>query len=310
MEGTTQKNAIQNGSRNRVYLYVLLAVLVLAVFFLLLKLFFSDRTLNAHLLKDEIFLNENLVYTDNTPGAKQWIWEFGDGALSTAQNGFYRFKRSGNYLVRLTVDSKLQQQFAVVVKDTIAAPVMDSVRITGPTSGTTREQLRLEAEGEANIFEWSFGETGRVDVKGRTAFYTYNTPGKYRVMLRTDRSPVPVFFLLNITEPDDPLNNMVAPGAGAQALRNDFKVKLQNIANGQDFRGNYYYLVRKYLCNGERTSTQAQDETGKKNSDFYSYCIGLTFSKGIVIDEVTLSVAPNSQCVNLVNVQQHRLAQR
>lgn len=309
MEGTTQKNAIQNGSRNRVYLYVLLAVLVLAVFFLLMKLFFSNRTLNAHLLKDEIFLNDNLVYNDNTPGADKWTWEFGDGSLSTSQGGVYRFKKSGTYAVRLTVDDKLQQQFVVVVKDTVAAPVMDSIRVTGPTSGTTREQLRLEAEGDAQNFEWSFGETGRVDVKGRTAFYTYNTPGKYRVALRTERSALPVYFLLTITEPDDPLANLVAPGAGAQALKDDFKVKLQNIANGQDFRGNYYYLVRKYLCNGERTKTEAQDETGQKSSDFYSYCIGLTFSKGIIIDEVSLSVVPNSQCVNLVNVQQHRLTQ-
>ena len=308
MEGTTQKNAIQNGSRNRVYLYVLLAVLVLAVFFLLMKLFFSDRTLNAHLLKDEIYLNESLVYTDNTPGAAKWTWEFGDGTLSTAQNGFYKFKKSGTYLVRLTVDNKLQQQFAVNVKDTVAVPVMDSIRISGPTSGTTGEQLRLEADGEANIFEWSFGETGRVDVKGRTAFYTYREAGRYRVMLRTDKSPAPLYYLLTITEPYNDLGDLVAPGAGEQALKDDFKVKLQNIANGEDFKGNYYYLVRKYLCNGEKTTVQAEDETGKKKTDFYSYCIGLTFSRSIVIDEVTLNVAPKTKCVGLVAVQQHRLS--
>ncbi|MBV7529403.1 PKD domain-containing protein [Chitinophaga sp. sic0106] len=281
----------------------MLAVLVLAVVFLVMKLLFSKRELNAHLLKDEIYLNENLVYTDNTAGAKEWLWEFGDGEKMTKQSGFYRFKQSGNYLVRLTVDGEMQRQFAVVVKDTVPVLVIDSIRITGPTSGTVGEQLRLEAEGDANIFEWNFGETGRVDAKGRTAFYTFRSPGRYNVILKTDKSAAPVYYTLNITEFDD--LEMIDPGAGSAAMMDDFKLHLQAIANGKNFNTHYYYLVKKYLCNGEKTSAQATDETGSKKTDFYSYCIGLTFSKNIVIDEVGLTLSPK-KCVGMVNVQQHR----
>lgn len=303
MEGTTRNKAVQTGNKSRIYLYIIVAVLVLAVVFLLMKLLFNNREINAHLLKDEIFLNENLVYTDNTNGAEKWQWEFGDGSKSAEQSGFYKFREAGTYLVRLTVDGKLQQQFAVVVKDTVPVMAIDSIRISGPTAGTVGEQLRLEAEGNANIFEWSFGETGRVDVKGRTAFYTYRTPGRYNVMLRTDRNPAPTFYTLTITEFDD--LEMIDPGAGGQAMKDDFKVHLQAIANGANFNTHYYYLVRKYLCNGEKTTAQASDETGSKKTDFYSYCIGLTFSKNVVIDEVSLTMAPR-KCVSLVNVQQHR----
>lgn len=304
MEGTTRHNAIRTDNRNRIYLYIILAVLLLAVVFLLIKLFFTNTQINAHLLKNEIFLNENLVFTDNTPGASRWSWEFGDGSKSKEQSGYYRFSESGTYLVRLTVDGDLQQQFAVVVKDTVALAIIDSIRISGPTAGVTGMQLRLEAEGEANIFEWAFGETGRVDVKGRNAYYTYQMPGRYTVTLRTDKSPVPVYYVLNISEPLTDIG-LVDPNAGGQALINDFKTRLQAIANGANFNTHYYYLVRKYLCNGEKTTAQAADETGKKNTDFYSYCIGLTFSKNVVIDEVTLTLSP-AKCVSLVQVKQHR----
>lgn len=303
MEGTTKQKAVQTDNKSRIYLYILVAVLVLAMVFLVMKLLFSKRELNAHLLKNEIYLNENLVYTDNTAGAEEWLWEFGDGERRTNQSGFYRFKQSGSYLVRVTVDGKLQQQFPVVVKDTVPVVVVDSIRITGPTSGTVGEQLRLEAEGDANIFEWSFGETGRVDAKGRTAFYTFRSPGRYNVVLKTDKSPAPVYYTLNITEFDD--LDMIDPGAGGEAMKDDFKLHLQAIANGKNFNTHYYYLVKKYLCNGEKTSAQATDETGSKKTDFYSYCIGLTFSKNIVIDEVGLTLSPK-KCVGMVNVQQHR----
>lgn len=304
MEGTTKHKAVQTDNRNRIYLYIILAVLLLAVVFLLIKLLMGNREINAHLLRNEIFLNENLVYTDNTPGASEWKWEFGDGSKSKEQSGYYRFRESGTYLVRLTVDGKLQQQFAVVVKDTVPLALTDSIRISGPTAGVTGMQLRLEAEGDANIFEWSFGETGRVDAKGRNAYYTYRSPGRYTVALQTDKSPVPVYTVLTITEPLTDIG-LVDPNAGGQALNDDFKTRLQAIANGANFNTHYYYLVRKYLCNGEKTTAQAQDETGKKNTDFYSYCIGLTFSKNVVIDEVNLTLSP-SKCVSLVQVKQHR----
>ncbi|MBO9153812.1 PKD domain-containing protein [Chitinophaga sp. GCM10012297] len=304
MEGTTQHKAVRTDNRNRIYLYIILAVLALAVVFLLVKLLMGNREINARLLRNEIFLNENLVYTDNTPGSEEWKWEFGDGSRSKEQSGYYRFKEAGTYLVRLTVDQSLQQQFAVVVKDTVPLALTDSIRISGPTAGVTGMQLRLEAEGDANIFEWSFGETGRVDAKGRNAYYTYRSPGRYTVALQTDKSPVPVYTVLNITEPVTDIG-LVDPNAGGQALMDDFKTRLQAIANGANFNTHYYYLVRKYLCNGEKTTAQAEDETGKKNTDFYSYCIGLTFSKNVVIDEVSLTLAP-SRCVSLVQVKQHR----
>ena len=42
-------------------------------------------------------------FTDNTPGATAWAWDFGDGASSSLQNPLHTYTDSGAYLVTLTV---------------------------------------------------------------------------------------------------------------------------------------------------------------------------------------------------------------
>lgn len=287
------------------FLYILLGILVLALVFVLMRNFFKTRTIDAHLLRQEIFLNEPLVYTDNTGGAQKWLWEFGNGDKSLRQNGSYRFRRAGSYIVRLTVDDELRQQFPVMVKDTVPVVVNSNITINGVTRATVNEQIRLDAEGDANLFEWSFGETGRVDSHNRTAFYTYHTPGSFTVSLRTDKSTVPVFHTIIVEAPFD-AGVIVDPGAGTAQMQNDFREHLQAIANGADFNKHYAYLVRNYLCNEDQTTVQASDETGKKNTSFYSYCMGLPFGKNVVIDNVDLSILPKRTCVSAITVQQHR----
>lgn len=42
-------------------------------------------------------------FSNNTAGASQWLWDFGDGATSTLQNPIYTYNTAGNYTVRLRV---------------------------------------------------------------------------------------------------------------------------------------------------------------------------------------------------------------
>ncbi|HMG09091.1 MAG TPA: PKD domain-containing protein, partial [Mucilaginibacter sp.] len=136
---------------------------------------FDKRTADASILKNELYSNEDLVFSDNTKDAKKWLWEFGDGARSNAQNGTYHYLRSGSYIVRLTIDGALKVQFPVTVKDTVTAKADTALTINGPTSGVVNEEVRLEAVGKGTQFEWAFGETGRVDVNGKTALYTFHS---------------------------------------------------------------------------------------------------------------------------------------
>ncbi|MBB5637648.1 hypothetical protein HDF26_000502 [Pedobacter cryoconitis] len=304
---TTNGKSVSSNSQGYIFLYIFIAILIIAALIFLLKSsFFDKRNVDARILKDEMYLNEDLVFTDNTRNAKKWLWEFGNGAKLTTQNGSYRYNKSGSYIVRLTVDGELKEQFPVTVRDTVIAALDTMVTISGPTSGIVNEEVRVEAEGKANQFEWSFGETNRVDVKGRTALYTFHTPGKFMVKLTTDRSHRPIYHTIFITDPNAELDNdMIVPGEGEQKVIDDIRARLQAIANGADFNSNYYYLIRRYMCNNEKVTVAVDQDGVKKSSDFYSYCMGLTFGGEIVVDEAQLTISPNSTCATLVNIKQH-----
>jgi len=304
---TTNGKSVSSNSQGYIFLYIFIAILVLAaIIFFFKSSVFDKRNVDARILKDEMSLNEDLVFTDNTRNAKKWLWEFGNGAKSNTQNGSYRYLKSGSYIVRLTVDGELREQFPVNVRDTVSAAIDTLVSINGPTSGVVNEEVRLEAEGKAGLYEWAFGETGRVDVKGRTALYTFHAPGQYMVKLSTDKGHRPVYHTIFITDPNAVIDTeLVLPGEGERKVIDDIRARLQAIANGADFNSNYYYLTRKYMCNNEKVTVAVEQDNVKKSSDFYSYCMGLTFGGEIVVDEAQLTISPTSNCAILVNIKQH-----
>ncbi|WP_345949716.1 MULTISPECIES: PKD domain-containing protein [unclassified Mucilaginibacter] len=300
--------SVETNRQNYLFLYIIVSVLLLAgLIFLFKNALFDDKTVNAKILKNEIYLNEDLVYSDNTQGANKWLWEFGNGEKATTQSGTYRFKKPGAYIIRLTVDGKLQQQFPLDVKDTVAALAKDTLlTINGPTQGIVNEEVRLEAQGDARIFEWSFGETGRIDVKGPTALYTYHSPGIYTVRLSTDKNKRPVYHRIRVTNPDSAIvNAIIAPGEGERKAIDDIRAHLQAIANGADFNHHYYYLVNKYFCGDERVAVNLDAGGDSKQTDLYTYCMRLTFGGGISIDEAQVTAKPKSNCSSLLTVKQH-----
>lgn len=300
----TKEKSVSSNTQGYFFLYIFVATLVLAALIFLFKSsLFEKRVADASLLKNELYTNEDLVFTDNTKSAKKWLWEFGNGARSTAQNGNYHYIKSGSYIVRLTIDGSLRVQFPVTVKDTVTAAGDTALSVNGPTSGIVNEEVRLEAEGKGTQFEWSFGETGRVDAKGRTALYTFHTPGRFLVQLKSDQSR-PVSHLIFITDPSlDTV--LVVPGEGERKIVDDIRARLQAIANGADFNSNYYYLTKTYLCNNEKVTVAIEQDSIKRASDFYTYCIGLTFGGEINVDQAQLTISPSSPCATLLNIKQH-----
>ncbi|SEB17878.1 PKD domain-containing protein [Pedobacter hartonius] len=305
MPDVTNNNKSVTGNQQQfIFLYILTAILILTtIIFLFKSSLFDKRVTDTRILKNELYLNEKLVYADNTKNATKWLWQFGDGSRSTLQNGSYHYPKSGSYIVRLIVDGTLQVQFPVTVKDTVKAISDTAVAINGPTSGVVNEEVRLEAEGTGNQFEWSFGETGRVDVRGRTALYTFHKAGRFLVKLNSDKSR-PVTHLIYITDPSlDTV--LVIPGEGERKIVDDIRTHLQAIADGAEFNPNYYYLINQYLCKNEKVTVAIEQDSVKKNSDFYSYCMGLTFGGEIFVDQAQLTISPNSNCATLLNIKQH-----
>jgi PKD repeat protein len=306
MSNTINNNekSVSSNSMGYFFLYIFIAILVLtALIFLLKSSLFDKRTADASILKNELYSNEDLVFSDNTKDAKKWLWEFGDGARSNAQNGTYHYLKSGSYIVRLTIDGALKVQFPVTVKDTVTAKADTALTINGPTSGVVNEEVRLEAVGKGTQFEWAFGETGRVDVNGKTALYTFHSPGKFLVQLRSDKSR-PVTHIMYITDPSlDTV--LVVPGEGERKIVDDIRAHLQAIADGADFNSNYYYVTNRYLCNNEKVTVAIEQDSAKRSTDFYSYCMTLTFGGEISVDQAQLTISANSSCATLLNIKQH-----
>jgi hypothetical protein len=81
---------------------------------------------------------------------------------------------------------------------------------------------------------------------------------------------------------------------------------LQAIANGADFNYHYYYLVNKYFCGDEKVTVNLDNSNGdSKQTDFYSYCMRLTFGGGINIDEAQVTLKPNQAAPACLTVKQH-----
>lgn len=79
---TTNGKSVSSNSQGYIFLYIFIAILIIAALIFLLKSsFFDKRSVDARILKDEMYLNEDLVFTDNTRSAKN-----GFGNLVTEQN--------------------------------------------------------------------------------------------------------------------------------------------------------------------------------------------------------------------------------
>jgi len=53
------------------------------------------------------FVSDSIVFTDLSSGASSWLWNFGDGATSTAQNPSHQYQAPGSYDVTLEINSGL-----------------------------------------------------------------------------------------------------------------------------------------------------------------------------------------------------------
>ncbi len=123
-------------------------------------------------------------FTDQSEGAINWLWDFGDGTgLSTLQNPTHSFSQAGRYTICLIVENVFG------CTDTLCRE--EYIVVEGPTGsfsydryeGCAELEVNFVAEGE-NIVEynWDFGDgTGlyNLSTMGDTVSHTYTTGGQY-----------------------------------------------------------------------------------------------------------------------------------
>jgi PKD repeat protein len=127
-------------------------------------------------------MGETIVFTDTSGGMPtQWMWNFGDGAVSTAPSPSHVYAAGGNYQVSLTVANDFGSDTATRI-----------VTVDGPPAARFFWEPAFPAAGETVTFVdnsegqiltrvWDFGDGGSADTP--QAGHVFDDPGEYMVNL-------------------------------------------------------------------------------------------------------------------------------
>jgi gliding motility-associated-like protein len=103
-------------------------------------------------------------FSNTTPGAKQWLWDFGDGSISTQQNPSHTYNAEGNYTVKLTVQlsagctgTLTKTDFIKIQKPVVSIPGMP----TGGCFPYTFSPVPSVISADSVVsWLWDFGDGG------------------------------------------------------------------------------------------------------------------------------------------------------
>ena len=129
----------------------------------------------------------NVNFRDQSAGATQWSWNFGDGSTSTQQNPSHNYTAAGEYTVTLAItnasgcqNSVSKTGFVKVTRPTVSignAPTGGCAPFTFSTYPVVNA-----VDGLASVL-WDFGEAGATSTLQNPS-YTYNNLGNFTVKLR------------------------------------------------------------------------------------------------------------------------------
>lgn len=285
-------------NNSKTYIIILLIAFCLIAAFLIRFLFQKKEAL-AIVSSPEIYLNETVFYSDSTHRAKEWLWEFGNGDISTHKSGEYKYRYPGSYRIRLTVNNSLQKEFLLHVREPVQLERDTLIRIVGPDTVMQDEHISFRGLGNAREWRWSFGETGLTDSRDQIAIYSYRRPGTYVVELMTEDTKYPIRHEITVMPKyrEDESDIRIEMG-------NDIREKLQAIVDGKPFNTNYNYIMNRYLCKNPNIMVTINEE---KNNDFYSYCQGLKIVDKhnlTILEVVVFPNEKNTRCLKSFKVTQ------
>ena len=279
---------------------VLTAAILCGLIAFSIRYFFGKKEVRAFISSSEIYQGESVYYADSTYNAKEWLWEFGNGEISHVKKGEYLYPESGMYQIRLTINNSFQKEFIINVRPPVQIDRDSLIKIEAPSIAIQYEYITFRGIGLSKQWRWSFGETGIIDSRDKTAIYAYALPGIYEVELMTEDTKYPIRHQIEIFPEymaQDTLDVLTMVG-------NDIREKLQAIVDGKPFNPNYNHILTKYLCDNSDVLVFINND---KRNDFYSYCQGLKILDRFVTTIVEVIVVPEEnrpQCLQKLYVRQ------
>jgi len=124
-------------------------------------------------------------FTDLTPGAATWLWDFGDGATSTLRNPSHQYTSIGEYTVSLTVSTSAGCE-ATITKTEFIKVKETEVFLNLPQGGcvpfTYTPIDSIATLDPISTYLWDFGD-GTTSTLANPPPHIYNAVGNYTVSL-------------------------------------------------------------------------------------------------------------------------------
>ena len=126
-------------------------------------------------------------FTDISPDAVAWAWDFGDGGRSNLKDPTHTYNRDGQFNVSLTVTNRfgcvntlVRNVFVQIVKPIVSVKDLPG---EGCVPFTFSPVPDIRAVDGVSSYTWDFGDGPGSIRTGPNPSYTYNTPGTYNLKL-------------------------------------------------------------------------------------------------------------------------------
>lgn len=125
------------------------------------------------------------IFTDESIGADEWNWDFGDGNTSIQKNPVHQFAAAGFYDVSLKVKNNVTG-CDFILKKTIQIIDVKAVFTASDTIICRGARINFTtglSASEVSSFNWNFGDGTSIDTIANSAKHTYTMAGNYSVRL-------------------------------------------------------------------------------------------------------------------------------
>lgn len=123
---------------------------------------------------------QTIRFTDNSTGADQWFWEFGDGGISTQKNPGHIYQDTGWFSVRLTVWNNGCSDTLTIPNYIYIKPPIAKFTDSSSCSNKFTRWFTDKSIGATSWF-WNFGDGSTSTIKDPS--HTYVSSGIYIVSL-------------------------------------------------------------------------------------------------------------------------------
>ena len=128
------------------------------------------------------------TFADASTGSPaSWLWNFGDGAQSTAQNPSHIYLSYGNYTVSLQVTNSAGSNSSSQIV-TLTAPAAPVASFTATVNASNNQVVFVDtSSGNPTSWTWNFGDGTAIDTR-QNPTHVYAVPNSYTVTLTAANS--------------------------------------------------------------------------------------------------------------------------